>query len=104
MFVRVVFDFVFESITRSAAPGPGRVAALDHEIGDHAMKAGVVVKFFAREKNEVVHRLRRVLGEEIAHDFAARGFEGGGVALVGIDRHRGRRGVFLHIFSELAIY
>lgn len=94
MFARIVFYFVFEPVTRAAAAGPGRVAALDHEVVDHAMKEGAVIKFFAREKNEIVHRFRRVLGEEIAHDFPARCFERGGVLLVGIDHHRRRRGIF----------
>src|SRR5262249_14082718 len=94
MFVWIVFYFVFEPVTRAAAAGPGWVAALDHEVGDHAMKDGAVVKFFAREKNEIVHRFRCVLGKEIAHDFPARGLKRGGVLLVRIDRHRGRRGIF----------
>ena len=94
MLVRIVFYFVFEPVTRPAAAGPGRVAALDHEVVYHAMKDGAVVKFFTREKNEIVHRFRRVPGKEIAHDFPARSLECGGVMLVGIDRHRGRRGIF----------
>src|SRR5262245_44579741 len=94
MFVWIVYYFVFEPVTRAAAAGPGRVAALDHEVGDHAMKEGAVVKFFAREKNEIVYRFRRVPGKEIAHDFPARRLEGGGVLLVGIDRHREWRGIF----------
>src|SRR5262245_44653394 len=93
MFVRIVFYFVFKLVTRAAAASRGRIAALDHEVGDHAMKNGAVVKFFAREKNEIVHRFRRVVGKEIAHDFTACGLERGGVLLVGINRHRGRRGV-----------
>src|SRR2546423_677579 len=93
MFAWIVFYFVFEPVSRAAAAGPGRVAALDHEVVDHAMKESAVVKFFAREKNEIVHRFRRVPGKEIAHDFPARGVERGGELLVGIDRHRGRRGI-----------
>src|ERR1041385_7076287 len=94
MFVWIVFYFVFEPVTRAAAAGPSRVAALDHEVGEHAMKDGAVVKFFAREKNEIVHRFRRLPGKEIAHDFSARGLEGGGVLFVGIDGHRWRSGIF----------
>src|SRR5262249_51342317 len=94
MFVWIVFYFVFEPVTRAAAAGPGRVAALDHEVVDYAMKDGAIVKFFAREKNEIVHRFRGVLGKEIAHDFPTRSLERGGVLLVGIDRHRRRRGIF----------
>ena len=100
MVVRIVFQFVVEPVTRATAAGPGRVATLDHEVVDHAMKDGAVVKFFARQKNEIVHRFRRVFGKEIADDFSPRGLERGGVLLVGIDRHRGRRGIFFRHSEE----
>src|SRR5262249_13914836 len=87
-------DFVFELVTRAATPGPGRVASLDHEIGDDAMKDGAVIEFFAREKNEVVDGFGSVPGEKIAHDLSARGLERGRVLLVGIDGHRRRSGIF----------
>src|SRR5207237_5402845 len=93
MFARVVFHFVIELISRSTTSGAGRVAALDHEVGEDAMKDCAVVKVFAREKDEVVHRFRSVLGKKIAHDLSPRGLERGGVMLVGIDRHRRRRGI-----------
>src|SRR5690349_749119 len=94
MFAWIVFYFVFEPVTRAAAPGPGRVAALDHEVGEDSMKDGAVVKFFAREKNKVIDRFGSVLGKEIAHDFSARGLERGRVLFVRIDGHRGRSGIF----------
>ena len=70
MFARIAFNFVFEPIARSAATGTGRIAALDHEIGNYAMKHGAVIKSLAGEKDEVVHRFRGVLGEEVAYDFS----------------------------------
>ena len=70
MFALIGFYFVVESITRAAAAGPGRVAALDHKVSDHAMEHRAVVKLFAGEKNEVVNRLRSVFREQIAHDFS----------------------------------
>ena len=94
MFVRISFNFVFELVARTAVAGSLRVAALDHEVVDHAMKNRAVVKFLAREKDEIVHRFRRLPGKEIAYDFTARGLEGGGVLLLGIDRQGGWRGIF----------
>jgi len=97
MFARIVFYFVFESITRAAATGPSRVTALDHEVSEYPMKHRTVVKLFAGEKNEVVNRFRSVLREEIAHDFSPRCLERGGVMLVLINHHRWRSGIlFVH--------
>ena len=94
MFALIVSYFVFELITGAAAAGAGRVAPLDHEVGDNAMEHRAVVKLFAGEKNEVVNRFRSVFREEIAHDFSPRCLERGGVLLVGINRHRRRSGIF----------
>jgi len=38
---------VGEFVARTAAAGALRIAALDHEVGNHAMKNGAVVKGFA---------------------------------------------------------
>ena len=70
MLVRIVFGFIFESIPRSAATSAGGIAALDHKIGNDAMKHGAVVKLLFREKNEIVNGFRSVPGKEIANDFA----------------------------------
>ena len=67
-----------EFISRPAAAGAGGVAALDHEIGDHAMKFGSIIKFLAGEEDKIIHRDRRVLGKKIAGDLAFGGLDGGG--------------------------
>ena len=77
-------------IAGTAAAGGRGIAALDHEVGDDAMKDGAVVEAFARQEYEIVHGLGRVLGEKLADDLALRGVERGRVLAGRIDRH-GRR-------------
>lgn len=45
----------------AAAPGAGRIAALDHEIADDAMEDGVVVVATSNQLGEIAARVRRVL-------------------------------------------
>src|SRR5581483_5860545 len=52
------------------AAGAGRVAALDHEVGDDAVEDDAVVEAVARELREVLDRLRRVVGIELDADRA----------------------------------
>ena len=47
-----------------------RIAALNHEALDHAMKAGAVVKSFFRERFEIFDRSGRDLGPEFNDHFA----------------------------------
>src|SRR5690349_10270267 len=57
MLIRIAPGLVLKFIAGSAAAGAGGIAALDHEVGDHAMKHGAVVKAFAREEDEIVDSL-----------------------------------------------
>src|SRR5205085_3237962 len=66
----VVVDLVLEGVARAAGSGPGRVAALDHEVRDHAVEDDAVVEAITREPLEVLHRLRRVLRVELDLDRA----------------------------------
>src|SRR5439155_21245556 len=59
-----------------AGAGPGRVAALDHEVGDHAVEDDAVVEPVARELEEVLDGLRRLLVEELDCDRAVVGVQG----------------------------
>src|SRR5216684_4696632 len=85
-------EFIGELIARPAGAGAQRAAALNHEVGDHAVKRQAVVKRpfhgFSRfgvgeflcafgEFDEVGHRLRRFLFKQLAHDGALRGLEDG---------------------------
>jgi hypothetical protein len=83
-------DFIGEFIACVAGAGALGASALDHEIGDDAMKFQSVIEAIAGEKDEVIHGLGRVLGEKIDGDLAARGIKNGGVFFGGVDRHRRR--------------
>jgi len=47
------------------------------------MELGAIVESFLGEEDEVVHGVRRDIGEEIDRDRSARGFEGRGEFLAG---------------------
>src|SRR4051812_34381088 len=64
----VVVDLVLERVAGTACAGAERAAALDHEVLDHAVEAEAVVEAVCRELAEVLHRLRRVLVEELDLD------------------------------------
>src|SRR6476661_1020541 len=102
MLVRVAFKLICKLITRPARAGPGRIAALDHEIGNYSVKHGRVIEIFPGQKHEIVHRLGSILGEKLAEDFAARSIKRCGVLFVHIDRHRRRSGIFLRHATTLA--
>src|SRR5579862_6541258 len=54
VFAGIIFYFVRKLISRTARAGAGRVAALNHEVGNDAMEFDSVVKFFAGEEDEIV--------------------------------------------------
>src|ERR1700676_3534471 len=60
VLVGIAFGLVFKAVAWTAAPGTCWVAALDHEIGDDAMKHRAVIKAFARQEDKVVDGLGRV--------------------------------------------
>ena len=66
----VVVELVLERVARAAATGAGRVTGLDHEVRDHAVEDDAVVEPVARELDEVVDRLGRVVVEELELDRA----------------------------------
>ena len=78
-------ELICEAIARTAATGAGGVAALDHEIGDHAVEDGAIVETLARQEDEIVDRLGRFIGEKSDGDVAFIGVEDGGVALLGVE-------------------
>src|SRR5205823_5404615 len=82
VLVRVTLELIFKAIAGPAAAGTGRVASLDHKIGDDTVKHGAIVELFAREKYKIVDRLGGLLGIQFADDFSAGGGECGGVFLV----------------------
>src|SRR6266540_6030342 len=73
MLVRLVL----ERVAGSAGSVSSRIAALDHEVRDHAMEREPVVEALAGELGEVGDRLRRVCVVELDLDRAVIRVEGG---------------------------
>jgi hypothetical protein len=69
----VVVELVLELVARAAGADTLRTAALDHEVGDHAMEDEPVVEPVARELREVRDRLRGLVGKELDLDRALTG-------------------------------
>ena len=77
---------------RPARAIPQRVARLDHELRDHAVEDDALEVRAPGVADEVLDRLRRVLGEEADVDVAERGVDGGGVGEGGGTGGRGGGG------------
>jgi len=61
--LQVLVKFILKLVTWAAAASAGRIAALSHEILDHAVKSGAVVIALTRVKNKIVDRCRRFIRE-----------------------------------------
>jgi len=79
--------FIIELITWSARACTSGVPALRHEIGDHTVKDGIVVKAFPRQEHKIVDRARGFRCIQAADDIAHVSFKGGGIFRSGIDLH-----------------
>src|SRR5215475_5493727 len=75
--VRPGVDFAADLIAGAAFAVAARVAALNDEIRNDAMKSEVVEVVPERERDETVHRDRGVLGEEFDPDLAFGGLNCG---------------------------
>src|SRR3954451_9518262 len=73
----VVVELVLEGVAGPARAGPVGGAALDHEVLDDPVEDHAVVEAVARELQEVVHRLGRVLVEQLDGHGAVVGVQGG---------------------------
>src|SRR5580658_534948 len=65
-----VMKFVGEFVARAAAACALGIAALNHEVGDHAMEDGAIVEGLAGlraigERDEVLHRFGGLVGEQL---------------------------------------
>src|SRR4051812_19312080 len=49
------------------------IAALDHEVGNHAMEQGLVIKTLFRQLDEILDVVGRDLGKELEGDIAVAG-------------------------------
>src|SRR2546429_628865 len=81
VLVDILARLALDGIARPAGadaslPGFGvGITALDHEVGNHAMKPGPVVEPGVGELLEVGHRARRLVGEQLHLDAALGGLE-----------------------------
>ena len=71
MTVLAALNLIFELIPGTAVASALRIAALDHEIGDHPVELRAVVELIAGKEYEIIYRLGRFFGEQLAHDLAA---------------------------------
>src|SRR2546423_2792545 len=83
VLVDVLVRLALDGVARPAgadAPLPGLgvgIAALDHEVGDHAVKLGSVVEARVGELLEVGDRARHLVGEQVHLDTTPGGLEYG---------------------------
>jgi hypothetical protein len=90
--VRRTLGLIFELIARAAKAAAHGIAALDHEIGNHAMENGAVIEWIAGllagarmrpftftlgEVDEVLHGFRSLFFKETHHNVALGRFKGG---------------------------
>ena len=54
MFEGIAQKFIFKAVARAAFATAGRVASLDHEIVNDAVKDQVIIESLTRQKDEVV--------------------------------------------------
>src|SRR3954466_664222 len=87
---QVLVELVPDAVAGTAGTGPGRVAALRHEALYHPMEGRPVEVALTGQEHEVVHRLRRLIGEELYPDRSLPGAERRVVVPVGGDGHLGR--------------
>ena len=64
-------ELTLDAVAGAAHAGAFRVAALDHEAGDHAVEDGAVIKALLNEGNKVVDRVGRDGGVQLCFDDAA---------------------------------
>ncbi len=83
----VIGQFIFESIAGTAGAATGGIAALDHEIRNDTMKANAIIEAGARQKHEIVNRLRGVFRIQIEIDRALACFERAAIGLAAVDLH-----------------
>src|SRR4029079_2231300 len=67
---RVVVEVVLEAVAGASGAGSGRVATLDHEVGDDAVEDDAVVEPVSGELAEVLDGLRRLALEKLELDRA----------------------------------
>ena len=70
--MRLGVEFGLEvGLVAAAHAGAGRIAALRHEAGDHAVEHHAVVKAFVRQFGDPLDMARRKVGAQLDDDVAA---------------------------------
>ena len=77
LMLHTVVGFVLEAVARAAATGAFRAAALDHEIGNHAVEAEAVIEAALGQVDEIGHGQRGLLRVQFNLDGAAGSIESG---------------------------
>jgi hypothetical protein len=62
-------EFIGEAIARPSAACPGRIATLDHKIGDDPVEKGAIKETLLGEKNKIVHRFGGFICKELQLDI-----------------------------------
>src|SRR5581483_11142256 len=83
-------QLILEPVARPAGASTGWVAALDHEIADHAVKLDAVIEALPRQEDKVIDRLRRVGWVKLYDDLTLVGVNRRHVIFGRIDLHRRR--------------
>lgn len=87
MFEWVVPYLVFKFVPWPARASSQRIAALDHEVGDHAVEFESVVKALLCEKHKVIDGFRRVVWVQFEDDIAFIGLDGDTIVFCRVDLH-----------------
>src|SRR5579864_7872418 len=67
----IALALVCKAVAGSAPATSLRIAALDHEVGDHPVERRAVIELIPGQEHKIVHGQRRVFGEQLADDLAA---------------------------------
>ncbi|MPN63595.1 hypothetical protein SDC9_211359 [bioreactor metagenome] len=86
----VLAELARDRVARSAHAGAGRVAALDHEAGNHAVEDQPVVKALLDQVHEVGDRIGRDFGEQLGLNH---------IAVVHFDGHNGVHAGILLVYD-----
>ena len=89
-------EFVIPFVAGVAASTAMRVAALDHEVGDHPMESQSIIKAILGKEDKVIDGDRCFGGEKLDAKVAFVGRKLGDIALLGVDLHGWRIVILFH--------
>lgn len=92
----VPLKLIAKPVTGAAAASAGWIATLNHKVADHPVKGAAIVVTFFGQKDKVVDRIGRKLGEQLDHNVAFVGADGCRIGFCRINLHRRRSRPLLH--------